>query len=150
MQTILLIQDDPANLIAQSMVLRSLGYTVLESASRAEAWRALQKYQRPIQLVVANATLDNHRTSDFIARLRLACPQTRFLFVSEASNSELAGKPRTSREFAFLQKPFPLESFTDVIRDLLDEPKKRAASHSHDELATAPWPHPVIAANAAG
>ena len=37
METVLLIENDPANLVALAMVLRSLGYTVLEADSRSEA-----------------------------------------------------------------------------------------------------------------
>lgn len=128
MQTILLIESDRANLIAQSLILRCLGYTVLEAASRGEAWRLLHKHQQPIHLVVAKAIQDNYRTRDFIGRLRLVCPQIHALFVSEASSAELADDHGMPREFAVLQKPIRLETLAGVIRELLDEPKKRAVS----------------------
>ena len=127
-QTILLIESDPANLIAESLILRCLGYTVLETASRSEAWHVLHKHGPPIHLVVAKGIQDNHRTKDFVARLRLACPQIRALFISEASSAELADNQSMPRESAILQKPIRLETLASVIRELLDEPKKRAVS----------------------
>jgi DNA-binding NtrC family response regulator len=128
MQTVLLIEDDPANLVAEALVLRSFGFTVLEASSRGEAWRVCHRHQRPIHLVVAKAILDNHRTSDFIARLRLVYPQIRALIVSETSSAEFADNQSMPCEFAFLQKPFRLETLGDTIRKLLDGPKKRAVS----------------------
>ncbi len=126
MQTVLLIEDDPANLVAQALVLCSFGFTVLEASSRGEAWRVCHRHQGPIHLVVAKAILDNHR--DFIARLRLVYPQIRALIVSETSSAELADNQSMPCEFAFLQKPFRLEILGDTIRKLLDGPKKRAVS----------------------
>jgi len=37
MQTVLIIEDDPTNLVAQALVLRSFGFTVLEASSRGDA-----------------------------------------------------------------------------------------------------------------
>lgn len=128
MQTALVIEDDPATLITWAFVLRSYGFTVLEASSRGEAWRVCQKHQGPIHLVVVKATLDNHRTSDFIARLRLLFPQIRAVCVSEASSAEFADNQSIPRELAFLQKPFHLETLVGTIRELLAEPMNRAAS----------------------
>jgi two-component system cell cycle sensor histidine kinase/response regulator CckA len=125
---VLLIENDPANLVAQALVLRSFGFTVLEASSRGEAWRVCHRHQRPIHLVVAKAILDNHRTSDFIARLRLVYPQIRALIVSETSSAELADNQSMPCEFAFLQKPFRLDTLADTIRELLGGPKRRAVS----------------------
>ena len=128
MQTVLLIENDPANLVAQALVLRSFGFRLLEARSRGEAWRACHRHQGPIHLVVAKVILDNHRTSDFIARLRLVYPQICVLIVSETSSAELADNQSMPCEFAFLQKPFRLDTLGDTIRKLLDGPKKRAVS----------------------
>jgi len=128
MPTVLIIEDDPTNLVAQALVLRSFGFTVLEASSRGDAWRVCHRHQGPIHLVVAKAILDNQRTSDFIARLRLVYPQIRALIVSETSSAEFADNQSMPCEFSFLQKPFRLEILGDTIRKLLDGPKKRAVS----------------------
>jgi len=128
MQTVLLIENDPANLVGQALVLRSLGFTLVEARSRGEAWRACHRHQGPIHLVVAKATLDNHRTSDFIARLRLVYPQICALIVSETSSAELADNHSMPCEFAFLQKPFRLDTLGDTIRKLLGGPKRKTVS----------------------
>lgn len=123
-QVALAIEDDPEALIAWAFVLRSLGFTVLEAGSRGEAWRVCQKHQGPIHLVVAKS---NHRTSDFIARLRLMCPQICAVCVSEVSSVEFDDQ-QIPRDFVSLQKPFRLETLADTLRELLAKPKIRAGS----------------------
>ena len=130
METILLIENDPATLVAQSLILHSFGYTVLEARSRGEAWRTCQKHPGPIHLVVTKPLRDNRRTRGFIARLRLIHPQIRALFVSEASSPDLASNQSMPCEYAFLRKPFRVDALADTIRGLLDGPKTRAVSSS--------------------
>jgi CheY-like chemotaxis protein len=124
METILLIENDPAKLVARSMILRSFGYTVLESANRGEAWFACNEHQQPIHLAI----LDHDNSSEFVTRLQILCPQIRALLVSDKASAELADMPC---ECAHLPKPFQADALANAIKGLLDGPKTRAvASHS--------------------
>jgi hypothetical protein len=38
LKTVLLIENNPATLVAQSLILRCFGYTVLEASNPDEAW----------------------------------------------------------------------------------------------------------------
>jgi len=126
METILLIENDPALLVAVAFLLRCFGYRVLEAGSRGEAWRACHRYSAPIHLVLTKALADKDSTGEFVARLQLVYPHIRAaLFVPEVSPVELTDMPC---EYAFLRKPFRAEAFADTIRELLEGPKKRAAS----------------------
>jgi DNA-binding NtrC family response regulator len=130
-ETILIIENDPSNLVALALILRSFGYAILEASSRDAAWRVCHRRQGPIHLVVTNAILDDHPVRDFVARLRLVYPQVRALIVSEASLGELADDQSMPHECAFLQTPFRADALADTIRGLLDGPKQRAvSSHS--------------------
>ena len=59
MQTILLVEDAPATLVACSLILRCFGYTVLEADSRGDAWRACHEQQGPIHLILMKVDLDD-------------------------------------------------------------------------------------------
>jgi CheY-like chemotaxis protein len=89
METILLIENDPATLVVRSMVLRSFGYTVLEAANQGEAWFACNEYQQPIHLTF----LDHDNSSEFVTRLQILCPQIRAIFISDEPSAELADMP---------------------------------------------------------
>ena len=125
MKTILLIKNDPAQLVAKSLLLRCLGYGVLEAGNQGEAWFASRQHKGPIHLLLTEAISENHSTSEFVARLQLVYPQMRALFIRVASPEDLAD---IACEHAFLQKPFGVETLAYTIKGLLQGLKKRAAS----------------------
>ena len=127
-ETILLVEPDAATLVAESLILRSFGYAVLESASRGEAWRTCVRHSGTIHLIVMQAAGDDEGARGFVARLQLLCPQIRALFISEAPPGEWAGGPSIGYPHVCLHKPFPAEMLADTINELLGRPKKRTAS----------------------
>jgi len=124
MQTILLIECDPTNLVAQSMVLRCFGYTVVEADSPAEVWHAWYEHRGPIDMVLMKAS-PGGSISEFITRLQLLCPQIRALFVSHGSSAELADMPC---EYTVLHKPFRPDALAETISGLLHGTMTRAVS----------------------
>ena len=122
METLLLIENDPATRVALAMILRSFGYAVLEAGGRGEAWSVCVDYEGPIQLAI----LDNDYSCEFVTRLQIVCPLLcGVLFVSDASQTKLADFPC---EFAFLKKPFQVDALADAIKALLYRPMKRPAT----------------------
>jgi CheY-like chemotaxis protein len=126
MQTVLVIESDPANLLALALILRSFGYTVLEADSPDEAVGTCQEYPGPIHLVVTEAVLGNENASELVARLQSLCPQIRVLLISNESADGLA--ETNTYGCKYLKKPFRVDALADSIRTLLDGPKRRAAS----------------------
>lgn len=131
MQTILLVENDLAKLVARSLILRCFGYTLLEADSRGEAWRVCHNHGGPIHLILTNATSGSSSSSQFVARLQLLYPQIRALFLCDASLADLTAQQNMRCECAFLQEPFRVDVLADNIRGLLDRPREtRAASRS--------------------
>ena len=146
MQTILLIENDPANLVAQSLLLHCFSYTVLEASNEGEAWFASQQHEGPIHLVMLKAVLENHSSTEFVARLQLVYPQICALLVCDISPVELADMPC---EYTFVQKPFRAETLAYTIRGLLQNPRNRASFLFVTKSAKiTQWPYLVIAASA--
>ena len=123
METVLLIENDPANLVAQTLILRSFGYNVLEADSGEEALRVCHEHTGPIHLVLAKALLD---TKQVVAWLQPLHPQIRGLFVSDAPLSERADEQSIESKCAFLEKPFRVDTLAQVIRKLLSRPEEKA------------------------
>ena len=128
MGTILLIEEDPADLIALSLILRCFGYTVLEALNRGEAWRVCCEHLGPVHLVMMNAALNDDSFPDFITRLQLVCPRIGALFLTNVSPAEFSDNQRLPYERTCLQKPFPPSTLADTIRRLLDRLERRAGS----------------------
>jgi DNA-binding response OmpR family regulator len=127
METILLIEHDPANLVAFALILRSFGYTVLEAGSQDEVVRACHDHQGPIHLVVTKAALDREDSVEVVARLKLLNRQIPALFVSDEPPRDLADK-FMSYQYAFLQKPLRVDALAGNIRELLGGHQSSAAS----------------------
>src|SRR5882724_10628590 len=127
METILLIENDAASLVARSLILRCFGYTVLEADSRGEAWSVCGGHSGTIQLIMMEASLNpDEGAYEFFTRLQLVHPQIRALLLNDASSARMAEKFAMPCECAFLQRPFRVDALADSIRALLDGPKARA------------------------
>jgi len=128
MDTILLIENDPANLLARSLVLRCFGYTVLEASDRGEAWSYSREHSGTIRLIMMEASLDHDSAYEFFTRLQLVHPQIRALLLTDASSARMAEKFAMPCECSFLQRPFRADTLADAIRGLLDGPRTRAVT----------------------
>jgi DNA-binding response OmpR family regulator len=127
MQTVLLIEHDSAHLIAQALVLRSFGYTVLEASTQMEAVRACREHQGPIHLAVTKAVRGTG-SGEVVERLRRLCPEIRVLFLSDRSPVECGALRDMYSDCAFLQKPFRTQAVADALKKLLENTRTMTAS----------------------
>ena len=128
MDTILLIENDPTNLLARSLAVRSFGYTVLEASDRGEAWSFCGEHSGTIRLIMMEVSLNPEGAYEFFTRLQLVHPQIRALLLTDASSARMAEKFAVPCECYFLQRPFRADALADAIKGLLDGPKARAVS----------------------
>lgn len=127
MQTVLLIEHDSAHLVAQAMVLRSFGYTVLEASTQMEAARACREHRGPIHVAVTKAVRGSG-SGEVVERLRRLCPDIRVLFLSDKSPAEFAHQRDMYGDCAYLQKPFRTEAVADALKRLLEDSSVMTAS----------------------
>jgi hypothetical protein len=125
METILLIEANPVNLLALGLLLRSLGYTVLEVDGQDEAVRACHDHEGPIHLLVTTAFLQREDAKQGVKRSELLNWPTRALFLSDEPPNEL---PDASYEYAFLRIPFRAEALATTISELLHGRQSSTAS----------------------
>src|SRR5436190_20913474 len=117
-----------ASLVAQSLILRCFGYTVLEASNPDEAWCVCGQHSGMIHLIVTEAILDNDSSREFVTWLQVLYPEVRALLLTDASSEQLAEKFSMPCECAFLQRPFRVNALADVIGVLLHSPRMRAGS----------------------
>ncbi len=128
MDTVLLIENDPTNLLARSLILRCFGYTVLEASDRGEAWSYCREHSGTIHVIIIDTSLDYDSACEFLTRLQLVHPEIRALLLTDALSARMAEKFAMPCEYAFLQRPFRADALADSIRALLGRPKARAVS----------------------
>jgi len=129
MQTVLVVESEPTDLLALALILRSLGYTVLEADSTDEAISACREHPGPIQLVVTEATLDNKDAREFVGRLRSLCPRIRALLISDMPADGVSGDDNEDiYGCVYLNKPFRVDALADGIETLLRGQEKAAAA----------------------
>ena len=128
MDTILLIENDPTNLLARSLAVRSFGYTVLEASDRGEAWSFCGEHSGTIRLIMMEVSLNPEGAYEFFTRLQLVHPEIRALLLTDASSARMAEKFAMPCECSFLQRPFRADALAGAIKGLLGGPKARAVS----------------------
>ena len=128
MDTVLLLESDPTNLLALSLTVRCFGYTVLEAGSRGEAWRYSREHSGPIRLIMMETSLNPDGAYEFFTRLQLVHPEIRALLLTDASSARMAEKFAMPCECSFLQRPFRADALAGAIKGLLGGPKARAVS----------------------
>ena len=120
--TVLVIESDPADLLALSLVLHASGYTVLDAGSRGEAWHLCSAHGGTIHVVLANAILDGS-SGDFLNRLGIAYPGIRAVIVDNMQPAPGIEAPSMPRQCAFLQRPVRPEALAATIASLLENAK---------------------------
>jgi len=127
METVLVAETEPASLLALALVLRSLGYAVLEADTEDEALFTCCDYPGTIHAVLTPSVLD-HRRNNLIQQLRSLRPQIRGLVICEAAEYPAL---TDSDGCIYLQKPFQLEDLADSMKRLLD-------CQAYQDVATSP------------
>ena len=117
LETVLLVEDEPAvrGLFAQA--LRQAGYTVIEARNGAEALEMFVKIHGNIDLLLTDVRMPFLGGSELAAKLLALRPDLRLLYISG-----YAAKVELGPNAALLQKPFVRADLLRAVRSVLDRP----------------------------
>ena len=121
-ETVLVVEDNPDVRAYSVMILRELGYTVLEAEDGDKALEFIRRTGR-IDLLFTDVVLpgaSGRVLADEAATIR---PQMRILFTSGYSRNAIVHQGRLDANVNLLTKPFTFEQLAVRIRDILDRPK---------------------------
>jgi two-component system cell cycle sensor histidine kinase/response regulator CckA len=127
-ETVLVVEDEKIVLEWAREALQMLGYTVLVAREPGEAIRIGHQYTGSIHLLLTDVVLPRMDGPSLAKRLSEVRPGLKALYMSG-----YAGNPVDRYEFAqtgprFLTKPFTVESLSQKIREILDEPLSEGAA----------------------
>jgi two-component system, cell cycle sensor histidine kinase and response regulator CckA len=119
-ETILLVEDDDAVRQLAVIVLRRLGYTVLEAADAEVATRIFESQAEPIDLLVTDVIMPGLSGFRLAERLRALRPELRVLYLSGYSEEELDLTQDVGADTRFLAKPYLGTTLARTIREVLE------------------------------
>ena len=116
-ETVLLVEDEDPVRELVSRVLQDVGYEVLAAARPSEAQRVIA--ERDIDLLLTDVVMPEMSGYDLAARVRLAQPAAKTLFMSGYAHKAL-GEASERPAGELLRKPFSPEQLTRAVRAVLD------------------------------
>ena len=120
LETVLLVEDDPAILEMATLMLQDLGYTVLPAGSPGEAIRLAETHPDRISLLVTDVVMPGMNGRDLSAHLRTLLPHLRCLYMSGYTANVIAQHGVLDEGVHFLQKPFSMHQLGTMVHRLLE------------------------------
>jgi CheY-like chemotaxis protein len=121
---VLLMDDEPGILRMAAMVLRRLGFTVVETADGTEAlaaFTAARERKEPFDLVITDLTVPGAMGGEETVRaMRALDPHLRAIVSSGYSSDPVLANFRDYGFSGRIAKPYQLSDFIRVIRQVMD------------------------------
>jgi signal transduction histidine kinase/ActR/RegA family two-component response regulator len=120
-ETVLVVEDDEIVRELVCAVLGDQGYEVLCASHGVEALAMARTHRGPIHLLVSDVVMPQMHGPQLAEELGKFRPDTRVLFVSGYSDSDISDQGILSANIRLLEKPFTPESLARKVREVLDE-----------------------------
>jgi PAS domain S-box-containing protein len=126
METVLLVEDDPAVRDLMARVLRQQGYAVLEAADGQEALRLARQHGGKIHLLLTDVVMPGLSGMALARQLAPLQPGMELLFMSGYADNAVVQHSMLDAGVAFLQKPFSSLALARKVRQVLDAPQRES------------------------
>jgi PAS domain S-box-containing protein len=116
---ILVVDDQPAVLVAASRILRQHGYATLEAATYEEALELASAYD--FRLLLTDSLMPHMSGLTLAERIAEFKPDVAVLYMSGKSQSESAAGPGRGRAKAILRKPFTSQALLAAVSAAMED-----------------------------
>ena len=124
-ETVLLVDDEPEDLMKMRQALENDGYRVLDAADFGQALSVAKQNRKKIDILVTDISLPGPNGCELAKYLLQSQPDLKLLFVSGHCGAEICryyGIPVGGKHF--MRKPISLTEFVIRIRELLDSEER--------------------------
>ena len=126
-ETILLVEDEPANLKLTRMMLEKQGYTVLAANTPEEGIRLAREHVGKIQLLVTDVVMPGMNGRDLARNLLSIQKGLECLFMSGYTGNVIAHHGVLEHGMNFIQKPFSAKDLAAKVREVLAGSSERGS-----------------------
>jgi PAS domain S-box-containing protein len=127
-ETILLAEDSDSLREMAREYLESLGYTVVEAASGAEALQKAKDFAGTIHMLLTDVVMPEMSGPELASEMASLRPGIKIIFTSGYTDDAIARHGVLNPAVAFIQKPYRPKALTRKIREVLGEPAIQAES----------------------
>jgi two-component system, cell cycle sensor histidine kinase and response regulator CckA len=120
LETVLLVEDEPAVRALAETVLQRLGYQVLAADSGETALGIWRERRDSIDVLLTDVIMPRMSGGDLAHKLREMNPRLKILFMSGYTDDRIASYGILAGETQLIQKPFTAEALGRKLRSVLD------------------------------
>ncbi len=125
-ETILLVEDDAMVRRMTTMMLGTLGYTVLCADTPKDAVKLAKKKKPPIDILITDVVMPEMSGAELKKRIERRRPGVKTLFMSGYTPNVIVNRGVLEEGAHFLQKPFNRDDLARKIRETLEGRKASA------------------------
>lgn len=120
-ETVLVVEDEPANLTMAKIMLKELGYRVLAAGTPGEAIGLAEKHSSEIHLLITDVVMPEMNGWDLAERLQSRYPSMKILFMSGYTANVIVHRGVLDKGVNFIQKPFSMKDLAVKVRRAVRE-----------------------------
>ena len=121
METILIVDDEPEVRAVARDMLKTQGYTTLDTGDPMLALRIARTESQPIHLLLTDVVMPLMNGRELVDQMRMIRPTIKFLYMSAYSTETIVDYGiRLAPGEPFVLKPFTIQSLTSTVRTVLD------------------------------
>jgi PAS domain S-box-containing protein len=121
-ETILLAEDDETVRTITIVVLKTLGYEVLQAVNGDAALLICERFEGEIHLLLSDLVMPEMSGRELVQRLAGMLPHMRVLYMSGYTENAMVQQEVSEGSVSFLPKPFTPSSLAQKVREVLDKP----------------------------
>ena len=119
-ETVLVVEDEPRVRLVERNYLEGAGYNVLEAADGSAALECIQRYSKPIDLLVTDMVLPGMSGEQIAREVRRLRPGIGVLMLSAHDPKWLVESGRIDKGANIFQKPLRRDALLAAVRAVLD------------------------------
>jgi len=120
LETILLVEDEPAILSMTKVLLERQGYSVLAAGSPGQAIQLAKEHGDEIHLLMTDVVMPEMNGRELAKNLQALYPKLQLLFMSGYTANVIDHHGVLDSDVYFIQKPFSMRDLAATIRKALD------------------------------